>query len=263
MMKQGEARAFGQWVEMVEQRRRLRNAAARLHSPGLARCFGEWRKAAIALRHDRAAIENAEWEKKFEEQLALSKSETERAAARDAEALSERKKLEEALDANRRAADEVRPSSAPSCARQRLAMARGETERDLALKDEAAAAERQALLERLEHAEGSGARPSWRSAPAGAAPAAGRSHPLRVAALAVNDAARPRRAAQQRLQMSRKLALAQEEMRPRSSSGTRAFPARSESERDLAMRDEERAFERTHWSGGWPPSSGTCRRARS
>ena len=32
-------------------------------------------------------------------------------------------------------------------------MARGETERDLALRDEAAAAERNALLERLEHAE--------------------------------------------------------------------------------------------------------------
>ena len=253
MGRQGEARAFDTWADFVAYQRQLRHASARLHSPGLAHAFGEWRKAAALLARHRSAIENAEWERKFEEQAKLARSETERAVAQKAaEAADERRKLEAALDANRRAADEARRAvdRAKRDGEQRLALARGETERDLALKDEAAAVERRALLEKLEAAElqESEARRALERHEQQASEQAEalRSESQRLLTLKDEAAAAEARAAKQRLEATeKKLALAREELaRANQRHDERLAAALTDSEKDVAMRDEAAANER-------------------
>ena len=76
------ARGFTAWVDMIEGRRKLRNAAAKLTSPGLARGFTQWR-GFVELVHAEAEASRLRNEQEASTKAANEAHEAELAALRD------------------------------------------------------------------------------------------------------------------------------------------------------------------------------------
>jgi hypothetical protein len=72
------AHGFGAWRAMVEERRRLRQAVARMLVPGLAAAFAEWKTISLAMaRAAREAALEARYREQMELRLGLIRSDSE------------------------------------------------------------------------------------------------------------------------------------------------------------------------------------------
>ena len=97
------SRGWRSWLEMVEERRRLRNAAARLRHPGMSHALGEWRRVVEEEAKRLLEAKRRDAEARFAELKRHCEEVQRELMERDAQSALVRRRLDDALAAGRQA----------------------------------------------------------------------------------------------------------------------------------------------------------------